>query len=203
MVSWVFGGWKTNLLFSGHVWKDMKSPADWLWGPCEWIAKVAPLFSAFLFSLLRCVTWFCCHKNMNRGTNKHQCQYLSTSSATKLGGVELRNFDEQKPRRDSEGATIWTKDLFGSSKEQFVSSFSGLLHAFVPRMTKTYESAIWSNTIPLYTCLNMTYLNLYGYPRPLVNEPIDLPSLRLAAWYFENHWSSTISPCDPGSPPRQ
>lgn len=73
---------------------------------------------------------FCCHKNMNRGTNKHQ--YLSTSSATKLGGVELRNFDEPKTRKDSERATIWTKDLFGSSKGQFVSSFSGLLHAFVP-----------------------------------------------------------------------
>lgn len=42
----------------------------------------------------------------------------------------------------------------------------------------------------------------YAYPKPLVNEPIDLPSLRLAAWYFENHWSSTISPCDPGSPPQ-
>ena len=148
---------------------------------------------------------FCCHKNMNRGTNKHQ--YLSTSSATKLGGVELRNFDEPKTRKDSERAYHMNQGP--------VWVIQGTICVFLFRSATCVCSNKWPKTTNLpYDQTPFHYIHYihfsawhtltvsYAYPKPLVNEPIDLPSLRLAAWYFENHWSSTISPCDPGSPPQ-
>ena len=135
-------------------------------------------------------------------TNANIYQPLVQQNLEELSWGTLMNKNHEETRKE---LPYEPRTCLGHLRNNLCLPFQVCYMRLFQQMTKNYESAIWSNTIPLYTlytCLNMTYLNLYGYPRPLVNEPIDLPSLRLAAWYFENHWSSTISPCDPGSPPQ-
>lgn len=104
--------WPENLTYAHFrcflkqvSWKiaNLKTMHNWMlelpkWHPCS-PHSCSPYCVASLE--------FYCHKNMHRGTNKHP--YLSTSSATNIGGVELRNFDEQKTGQDSdsERATMW------------------------------------------------------------------------------------------------
>ena len=165
---WVFSGWKKPMPSVFRTFGEdssMKSPANWLWGPCE--LSLCPCSPYCVVSWQK--SWTGAQQttpiSINPWCNKTWKSWETLWNQGSRLGKSYHN--HMIPLNDSEVfGSSWVQLLFDQIQDEWVKnlhSTSGLLHGSYSTKEKNYGSAIsavWSNTIPLLYISQATWHTL-------------------------------------------